>query len=104
MSTIKSPGKGTEIKFNVSITPSVADYTMDDFDFVVEFYGNSGRVSVEKDDCIRVDEDNYLAIVDTDTTGCGTLDAKVTAYIPDDDCEDGLRTEVVIISGIDTVY
>ena len=104
MSTIKAPARGTEVKLKISIFASTANYTMDDFDFSVEFYGNIGKVELKKEDCIRLDENNYLAVVDTATTGCGVLDARVSAFIPDADCEDGFRTEVVIVKGIETIY
>ena len=58
----------------------------------------------QKEDCIRLDENNYLAVVDTAITGCGVLDARVSAFIPDADCEDGIRTEMVIVKGIETIY
>ena len=104
MSNMKAPAKGTELKLNININIPIGNYTMDDIDFSIEFYGNKGVVSVQKDKCIRVDESNYLAVVNTATTGCGVLDARVTAYIPDADCEDGLRTEVVFVKNIETVY
>lgn len=104
MSKTKYPGRGTEVKYNISITANLANYTMDDFDFSVIFYGGLGVVKVEKAECIRVDANNYLAIVDTALTGPGNLDAKVTAQIPDADCPDGLRTEVAIVSGIEKIY
>lgn len=105
MSTIKAPARGTEVKLKISITPhAIANYTMDDFDFAVEFYGNIGKVELKKEDCIRLDESNYLAVVDTAITGCGVLDARVSAFIPDADCADGYRTEVVIVKGIETIY
>ena len=102
--TIKSPAKGTECKFKVSIRPASISHTMDNFEFKVDFYGNAGMVTLPKDKCQRIDEHNYLAIVDTAITGSGRLDARVTAYIPDLDCEDGIRTEVAIASGIETIF
>lgn len=104
MSNVKSPVRGTEVKLNISITPAVLQRTMDDFDFTIDFYGESGMVTIPKANCIRIDESNYVAIVDTALTGSGTLDARVTALIPDADCEDGLRTEVVLVKGIQTIY
>lgn len=104
MSTTKAPARGTEVKLKISISASTANYTMDDFGFVVEFYGNIGKVELKKEGCIRLDENNYLAVVDTAITGCGVLDARVSALIPDADCEDGFRTEVVIVKGIETIY
>ena len=101
---VKSPAKGTECKFQFSISPASASETMDDFAFKIDFYGSAGVVSLDKEHCIRIDANNYLAIVDTAITGSGRLDARITAHIPDSDCEDGFRTEVAIVSGIETIY
>lgn len=46
---------------------------------------------------IKVDEDNYLALVDTATIGIGNLHITLTAYIPDNDLNGGIRKEVVCV-------
>ena len=94
-----SPFLGTELKLNINIEP-MDSITMDDYDFEVEVYCSVKRiVTVLKKDAIRIDENNYVILVDTMETGAGDLKCRVTAYIPDEDFDDGLRTEVV---GIDT--
>lgn len=93
------PFVGTELKLNVNIEP-IGDITMDDYDFFVEVYCSIKRVlTIHKKDAIRIDENNYVVLVDTAQTGAGDLKCRVTAYIPDEDFADGLRTEVV---GFDT--
>jgi hypothetical protein len=53
---------------------------------------------------IRVDSNNYIVLVDTNEVGAGDLKCKVTAYIPDGDFPDELRTEVVNIdTGINII-
>lgn len=90
---------GTELKININIS-EVGNLTMDDYDFSTEFYCSAKRVlTVKKENAIRLDENNYLFRVDTEEVGAGDLKCKVTAYIPDQDFDDGLRTEVV---GVDT--
>lgn len=94
-----SPFLGTELKLNIHIEP-IGSTTMDDYDFSVEVYCSVKRiVTVLKKDAIRIDENNYVILVDTTETGAGDLKCRVTAYIPDEDFADGLRTEVV---GFDT--
>ena len=95
---------GTEIKLNVSIEP-IGGLTMDEYDFKVDvFCSNSKVVSVKKDDAIRVDEKNYIVLVDTNIVGQGRLRCKITAELPDDDFADGYRTEIAIIdTGIDII-
>lgn len=88
---------GSEIKLNVGIEP-IGGYHMEDFDFECEFYCFSNRrVTLGKDSLIRQDEDNYLAVLDSKSLGTGGLKCKITAHIPDGDCDDGLRTEVLIL-------
>lgn len=94
-----SPFLGTELKLNINIEP-IGSITMDDYDFEVEVYCSVKRiVIVPKKDAIRIDNNNYVILVDTMETGAGDLKCRVTAHIPDDDFADGLRTEVV---GLDT--
>lgn len=52
----------------------------------------------------RVDEKNYEAYIDTGIIGSGDINIETTAYIPDSDCEGGIRKEIDRIStGIKTV-
>lgn len=88
---------GTELKLNISVD-QISGYTMDDYDFTAEFYCFSNRrIQLAKDAFIRSDENNYVAVIDTRSLGAGAVKCKVTAYIPDSDCADGLRTEVCVI-------
>jgi hypothetical protein len=86
---------GSEIKLNIGLEP-IGDYSMDDYGFECEFYCYSNRrVVLTKDGMLRQDKDNYVAVLDSKSIGTGSLKCKITAYIPDVDCEDGLRTEVL---------
>lgn len=73
---------------------------MDDYDWSVDVYCSIKRViTIRKSEAIRIDSNNYIIKINTTETGAGDLKCKLTAYIPDGDFEDGLRTEVV---GFDT--
>lgn len=88
---------GTEIKININISP-LGNLTMDDYDFQCEFYCYSNRrFVVPKGDMIREDANNWLAVLKTELFGKGSLKCKITAYIPDADCDDDLRTEVLVL-------
>lgn len=95
---------GTEIKLNVSIKP-IADLTMDDYDFTIDAYCTiSKMVTVSKAQAIRIDESNYVVLIDTAQTGAGRLRCKVKAEIPDEDFDDRLRTEIVVVdTGIEII-
>jgi hypothetical protein len=86
---------GTEYKINVGMRP-VGDIHLENCDFYAEFYTFPlKKVRIAKVDMMRVNADNYLAVVDSAKTGAGELHARVVVYLPDADMPDGKRTEVV---------
>lgn len=88
---------GSEIKVNVGIEP-IGGMSMEGYDFECEFYCYTSRkVYIAKDAMVMQDKDNYIATLDSRNLGSGSLKCKITAYIPDADFNDGLRTEVLII-------
>lgn len=92
---------GTDFKINVHVEP-IDGLHMDDYDFTCRFSVYTNRVvQVEKKDMIRVDQDNYVACIDSRKIGSGGVKMRFTAFIPDVDFPDGLRTEVeTIYTGI----
>lgn len=89
---------GTEFKINVHID-RLDGFSMDDIEFECEFYTFRNRKTVvKKQDMVRVDQDNYLAMIDSSELGVGTIICRVIAYIPDADFDDGFRTEVEEVS------
>lgn len=85
---------GTELKINVHLD-RLDGYRMSDIDFSCEFYVYTNRkVSVSKEQMIKVDDDNYIACVDSTQLGVGKIMCRVTANIPDADFDDGIRKEV----------
>lgn len=87
-------GIGTELKLNVHLD-RLDGYRMSDIDFSCDFYVYTNRkVSINKEQMIKADDDNYVACVDSTKLGIGKIMCRVTAYIPDADFEDGLRKEV----------
>lgn len=99
MANTFKPFIGTELKLNIHIDP-LGELTMDDYDFTVEVYCTVKKALViNKADAIRIDENNYIVLVDSAIIGAGDVKCKVTAHIPDFDFPDTIRTEIV---GIDT--
>ena len=85
---------GTELKINVPLD-RLDGYRMSDIDFSCDFYVYTNRkVSINKEQMIKADDDNYVACVDSTKLGVGKIMCRVTAFIPDADFEDGLRKEV----------
>lgn len=95
---------GTEIKLNVHAEP-IGNAHMDDYAFTVEVYTSPTKsIALSKEELTYIDEDNYVACVDSSKLGVGRLKCKLTAQIPDGDFDDNLRTEIAVIdTGIDVV-
>lgn len=83
---------GTELKFILDITAS--GFSMVDDDFTVTLKRGSTQHTFSKNDLVRDGEDNFYVCFDSSEFGKGVIDAIVTAYVPDSDFDDGLRTEV----------
>lgn len=88
---------GTELKLNINIEP-IDEFTMDTYEWSADIYCSTKRVvTVAKKDAIKIDENNYVVLVDTSELGAGNIKCKITAYIPDYDFSDAVRTEVACI-------
>lgn len=81
-----------------------SDFHLSDVDFVCEFYATRGTHAVRKSDQIYVDNDNYIAMVDTNKTGRGKLFCRLTAWIPDERVQSGLRKESVEFDTGEVIY
>lgn len=97
MDNILPPSVGTELKLNVTADLG-NDLHLSDVDFIARFSNGFGNpVTIEKKDMKKYDDDNYIAVVDTNIAGAGEYWMKLTVELPDNDCEDGFRTEVVTV-------
>lgn len=82
---------GTEVKFLVTIEADGFDMERDDFNITLKRGGSS--LFFEKADLVH-DENSFYLCFDTKDLGSGVVTATITAYVPDNDFDDGLRTEV----------
>ena len=91
---------GSEFKLNIHVEP-LDGFHMSDYDFECAFYVYTNRkVVIPKSRMKKVDDDNYLAIIETPDAmriGRGRINVEITAYIPDGDFSDGLRTEKLVL-------
>lgn len=87
---------GSELK--IIVTAEMPDgLHMEDVDFECEIYNRqkfNRRINFRKEDMKQVDADHYMCLVDSAVLGVGEYAVKLTAYIPDSDFPDRLRTEV----------
>lgn len=89
---------GTEYKIKIAMEP-IKDVHLADCIFECVFYVKAQpTVIVKKEEMIQVDEDNFIAMVDSSTLGMGKLMVKVKVELPDADFPDLYRTEIVNLS------
>ena len=98
MEKVLTPSVGTELKLNITAELGNGLH-LADVNFTAIFYSSPRRSEMfTKEDMVKVDDDNYIAVIDTAKLGDGEYMMKLTAEIPDADCDDGFRTEVVKVS------
>lgn len=83
---------GTELKFKIEIEAEGFSMTDDDFNIVIQ--RRNVKKVFNKEDLVNDGEGGYYVCFDSAEFGPGMVSAVVTAYVPDSDFEDGLRTEV----------
>ena len=95
---------GTQLKLNIHIDP-LGLLHMSDYDFECKFFVFQKRaITIAKSEMVQIDQDNYIAIIDTAALGIGNLHMTLTAQIPDADFEGVSRKEIVCVpTNIDIV-
>lgn len=88
---MERPFLGTDLKFIIEIESPGFDMARDDFEVLLE--GGEGSVLLRKEDMVQ-DDSNWYICFSTKDLGTGLIRATVTAHVPDDDFEDGIRDEV----------
>lgn len=68
---------------------------LSDVNFRVRIFTQTRHADYQKDELIKVDDDNYLCKVDTTKLGAGEYWVKLYVDMPDADFEDGIRPEVL---------
>lgn len=85
---------GTEIKINIHAEP-IDGLSMNDYDFFCDFFSfPNKKVRIHKSEMIVVDNDNYIASMDSTNIGVGNIKVRMTASVPDTNFSDGIRTEI----------
>lgn len=98
------PIVGTEFKVLIEIEP-VDDVHMADMEFNCRFYTQLNRPkTITKNEMIKVDDNSYIALVDTTGMKDGALRNRMTVDIPDKDFADGYRREVVDVGAGTRIY
>lgn len=88
---------GTELKINLHMEP-MGEIHLSGCEFSLQAYATGRGYEIRKEQCIQVDDDNYIVLVDTAKTGAGAIKLKMTIDLPDADFNDGKRREVLLIT------
>lgn len=83
---------GTELKYLLEI--EAEGFSMMANNFEVEVTCGSKKLHFNRSDLVLDSSGKWYVCFNTSQLGAGKLFAKVTAYVPDDAFEDGIRTEV----------
>lgn len=83
---------GTELKYQLNITAT--GFSMTDDNFTVDIVRGPKRIHFDKADLVSDGEGHYFVCFDSTPLGVGVASIIGTAYVPDEDFSDGLRTEV----------
>lgn len=86
---------GTELKYLIEV--EAGGFSMVDDDFTVTLKRGAKQKVFAKTDLIKDEEDNFYVVFDSAELGRGAVQATVTAYVPDTDFPDGLRTETFVM-------
>lgn len=85
---------GSELKINVNVKP-IGNIHLSQCDFDCMFFITPSKaVTLNKSELLRVDDDNYIARIDSNELGIGTIKMNINIRIPDSDFPDGYRTEI----------
>lgn len=83
---------GTDLKFAITITAEGFDQENDDWKVVFQCGRNT--LEMTKADMSIGEDGSFIANVKSSLLGAGTLSVITYAYVPDEDWEGGVRTEV----------
>ena len=87
-------GFGTQFVINVNMTPMDGAH-MSDVEFKARFYVYQNKfLELDKSDMVKVDEDNYLAFVDSAKVGKGQIKYRLFVNVPDENWESGYRVVI----------
>lgn len=81
----------TELKYKVTMTAT--GFSMDNDDWSVTITRGANSRTFLKSECVH-GQDGWYVCFNTADFGAGKYYATLTAYVPDSDFPDGLRTEV----------
>ena len=89
--------QGSEFKINVNMDP-IDGNSMSNTFFKCIFSCGDKSITLDKDDMIQVNDNNYVAPLNSSKLGIGNIKIRYEVDIPDEDFDDGYRHEIAIIN------
>ena len=86
------PFAGTDLKYLLEI--EAEGFSMQDNDFKIVIHTNRGNKEIKKEDMRLTEDEEFIFTVNTKELGAGEYILETIAYVPDDDFDSGIRTEV----------
>lgn len=92
---------GTELKIKINVKP-IDNIHLSDCSFSCIFFINTSKtVVLDKSQLLKVDDDTYIALLNSEDLGVGTIKMTINIKVPDSDFSDGYRTEIeTVCTGI----
>jgi hypothetical protein len=86
--------KDTRFKININMTP-IDGFNLGNTEWEATVFVGDGykSITLKKEDCKMVDDDNYIIPIDSAILGAGTYFITLKVSIPDSDFSDGIRIE-----------
>lgn len=84
--------EGSDLKFALNI--ECEGFSMDEDDFHVVLVNGCKRLLISKEDMSRSEDGTWFLCFNSENIGHGTITMIVYANVPDDDFDDGERTEI----------
>lgn len=92
---------GSDLKININVKP-IGDFHISQCEFTCDFFTHPSRiVTLNKSELLKVDDDNYIALIKSEDLGAGTIKMKIEVLIPDSDYDIEYRKEIeTVCTGI----
>ena len=85
---------GTELKIRINVQP-IDGVHLSECDFTCSFYVTPSKiVTFSKEELIMLDNDTYLALINSEELGVGAIKMNIKILVPDDDFPNKVRTEI----------
>ena len=85
---------GEDLKFKIAISANGFSQSTDNYD--IDIYCGEQCLSFNQDDVIEDNGNFFLPVPTSNIITPGTLKMVIKAYVPDQDFEDGYRTEIAV--------